>query len=104
MKTVYIADDGKQFDDICECEIYEWVLQHPLFKEIKFLDKDDNEVTDLFCDESYGKIYKVIIKNKECTDTLLEYAEYMGFCDFMYINDVGVWTWVNSEIKFVKQQ
>ena len=34
MKTIYIADDGKQFEDEYECINYEFCISHPHLKTI----------------------------------------------------------------------
>jgi hypothetical protein len=88
MKTVYIADDGKQFDDICECDIYEWMLKHPHFKEIKFLD-DDKEIDDLFSYKT--NMNKIIVISNEHLATLREYADYIGIYSIKKINEQGTW-------------
>ena len=41
MRTVYIADDGKEFDNEFDCEHYEWILNHPNLKYIKIYDLQD---------------------------------------------------------------
>ena len=42
MKIIYIADDGKEFDDEFECEHYEWALDRPHIKEIVCYDENGN--------------------------------------------------------------
>ena len=46
MKVLYIADDGKEFDDEFECEHYEWILNHPNLKDVKIYDKRTGELFD----------------------------------------------------------
>ena len=48
MRTVYIADDGKEFDDEYECEHYEWKLKHPNLTFVTLFDKDKNVIKTLF--------------------------------------------------------
>lgn len=40
MRTVYIADDGKQFEDEYECEHHEFKLKHPHLQTIEAYNKD----------------------------------------------------------------
>lgn len=40
MKTIYIADDGKQFEDEYECKNHEFEILHPNLKTIEFYDSD----------------------------------------------------------------
>lgn len=47
MRTIYIADDNKEFDDEFECKRYEWLLKHPHLKDIKCYDKDGNLFADI---------------------------------------------------------
>lgn len=37
MKTIYIADDGKEFDNYRECDKYEYLLNRPQLKTIEFM-------------------------------------------------------------------
>ena len=46
MRTIYIADDGKEFDNEFECEYYEWTLNHPNLKYIKIYDNRTGELFD----------------------------------------------------------
>lgn len=47
MRTVYIADDGKQFEDEYECEHHEFELKHPHLQTIEAYNKDGEKMTDL---------------------------------------------------------
>lgn len=40
MRTVYIADDGKQFEDEYECEHHEFELKYPHLQTIEAYNKD----------------------------------------------------------------
>ena len=57
MRTVYIADDGKQFEDEYECEHHEFELKHPHLQTIEAYNKDGEKMTDLLM-----KIHIIIVK------------------------------------------
>ena len=58
MKVIYIADDGKEFDNEYDCESYEWELNHAHLNEICFYDKDGNKLDDI-----YSEKYKSAFRN-----------------------------------------
>ena len=47
MRIVYIADDGKEFDNEFECEHYEWLQNHPNLKYIKCYNEDGKLFDDI---------------------------------------------------------
>lgn len=91
MRVIYIADDGKQFDDEYACMDYEWTLNNPHINDVKFYDKDHNELKDIFLEDVYCITEKVVVPNKEALEVLHELAEYTGFCCYFSIEEVGVW-------------
>ena len=46
MRTIYIADDGKEFDNEFDCEHHEWMLNHTNLKYIKIYDNRTGELFD----------------------------------------------------------
>lgn len=55
MRTVYIADDGKEFDNEFDCEHHEWMLNHPNLKYIKIYDNRTGELfDDIMTDDAYN--------------------------------------------------
>ena len=54
MRTVYIADDGKEFDDEWECKDYEWKLNHHHLNDVRFYDKDEMRLRDIFSEDTYN--------------------------------------------------
>ena len=40
MRIIYVADDGKQFDDEYECLNYEWRAAHPYLKDVRVVETD----------------------------------------------------------------
>ena len=79
MRTIYIADDNKEFDDEFECERHEWLLKHPHLKDIKCYGKDGNLFTDIMDDDTYNYSVKIIVPTEECVKELHDVAEYTGF-------------------------
>ena len=62
MRVVYIADDGKEFDNEFDCEHYEWMLNHPNLKYIKIYDNRTGELfDDIMTDDAYNYGDKVVI-------------------------------------------
>ena len=102
MKVIYIADDGKFFDDEFECEDYEWKLNHPYLEDIYFFDKDNNRLSDIFSDESYGETERVVVLNEKAVKDLHDFVEYTGFCSYESINECGDWVFNEKECEFVK--
>lgn len=102
MKTIYIADDGKQFDEEYECLDYEWKLNHPHLKDIRCFDKDGNELNDLFSENTYAYSEKIIVPNDESVKELQELASYTGYCYYSYINETGTWVFNEDVNRFVK--
>lgn len=104
MKIVYIADDGKEFNDEWECRDYEWLLSHPAINDICMYDKDGNKMDDVMSEDTYNTVMKIIVPTKEAVAVVQELGEG-GFCAYEYVNDVGTWIWKEGnwmDGKFVK--
>lgn len=107
MKTIYIADDGKKFDDKFECEHYEWMLNHAHLKDIKCYDKDGNILEDIMEDDTYNYCQKIIVPTGEAVKELNDLADYTGYCYYSHITEAGTWVYKENESgmdgKFVKE-
>ena len=103
MRILYIADDGKEFDDEFECTDYEWKLNHSHLKDIGFYDKDNNELTDIFTEETYSITERVVVSNETALKELQEFADYTGFCCYEDIIECGEWTFNYDKGTFVKK-
>ena len=106
MKEVYIADDGKMFEDKKQCESYEYCeLKFPLLNNIKFIDKNNKILSfkEKRVDEEafYIDVEKIIINNKEELNQLRAYAEDCGFVSWQKIDAIGAWEWNEKEWDFV---
>lgn len=102
MKILYIADDGTQFTDETECEIYEWKLKHVHLKDVHAYDKDDNELKDLFKEDTYNKSEKIIVTTEEAVKELQELGDYTGYNSYEDINEIGEWNFDIHKGAFVK--
>ena len=84
MRTVYIADDGKEFDNEFDCEHHEWMLNHPNLKYIKIYDNRTGELfDDIMTDDAYNYGDKVVIP----TEFALKDLHYqLRRCDIVDFN------------------
>lgn len=96
MRTVYIANDGKEFDDEFECEHYEWLQDHSCLNDIKCYDKNGKQLEDIMSDDTYYFAQKIIVPTDECVKELAELAEYTGYCDYSNITEPGLWIFNNN--------
>lgn len=101
MKVIYISDDGKIFDNEIDCEDYEWKLKHPL-NDIRFYDKDNNELNNVFSEDTYNITEKVVVTSERALKDLEEFANYTGFCCYYDINECGEWVFDMKMETFVK--
>ena len=101
MRTIYVADDGTEFDDEISCMDYEWTLNHPL-NNICFYDEDDNVLTNIFSEDTYEKTERIVVLNKASLRSLHELAKYTGFCCYEDINECGEWVFNQIKCGFVK--
>ena len=94
MKVIYIADDGKQFDDPWECEAYEELRKHPYIYGITFADHGE-EYHIVYGNEFEDSIYNyadgILIHNERELVDLQWLADYCGWCEFQQIDSPGIW-------------
>ena len=104
MKVIYIADDGKQFDDKCECENYEWLLTHPHLKDVLCFDENGNRLENFMSEYTYEHTEKIIVPTDEAAKDLRELARYTGYCYYSHITEAGTWMFKlnGSDGRFVK--
>jgi len=102
MRVVYIADDGKEFNDEWDCRDYEWKLNHPAINDICMYDKDGNKMDDVMSEDTYNTVMKIIVPIKEAVAVIQELSR--DFCAYEYVNDVGTWVWKDKGFdgEFVK--
>lgn len=104
MKIVYIADDGKEFDDEFECRDYEWMLNHHHLNDVRFYDKDEMRLRDIFSEDTYYNVVKIIVPNNYAAIDMQELSNYIGCCCYSHITEAGTWVFEENGIngKFVK--
>ena len=104
MRVIYIADDGKEFDNEFECEHYEWILNHPNLKDIKIYDKRTGELFDdiMSNDDAYQYGDKVVIPTELALKEFHDWAEYGGYCDAYQITETGTWLFNEDENVYEK--
>jgi hypothetical protein len=103
MRTIYIADDGTQFDDEYDCQDYEWKLKHPGLKDIIFYDMKDDVLEDIFSQTTYEDTMKIVVSTDEAVKDLYELGRYYGWCAYEDVTEAGTWVWENGlNGKFVK--
>ena len=102
MYTIYIAEDGTPFKNELECKDYEWKLSHPFLKTIKFYDKNDNLLTDIFSEKAYCECMKIFVPNEEALKDFADFVNYTGFCSFDVIKEAGLYSWNEKEYCFTK--
>ena len=104
MRTVYIADDGKEFDNEFECEHHEWMLNHPNLKYIKIYNENGELIEDTLSEEAYNYGQKVVVPTDFAAKELRDWAEYTGYCYFDHIKEAGTWIYEEKghDGKFMK--
>lgn len=102
MKTVYIADDGKKFEDEYECRNYEFCISHPHLKTIELYDRHGKKLTNPLDDKTYFNFTKIIIHSEEELTDLYNAADYTGFTGYYDIKSSGTWVFDQDKEKFVK--
>lgn len=102
MKTVYITDDGKQFEDEYECRNYEFCISHPHLKTIELYDRHGKKLTNPLDEDTYFNFTKIVVHSEEELTDLYEAADYAGFSGYYDIKDVGTWIFDKDKEKFVK--
>lgn len=100
MRTLYIADDGKQFEDEYECINYEFCISHPHLKTIELYDRNDEKLTNPLDEDTYFNLTKIVVHSGEELMDLYDAADYAGFSVYYDIKDVG--TWIFDKERFVK--
>lgn len=91
MKTIYIANDGKQFEDEYECKYHEFELKHPHLQTIEAYNKDGEKMTDLMDEDTYNNCEKIILHSEEELSDLQYAADYLGFYSYNDITEIGEW-------------
>lgn len=100
MRVVYIADDGKEFDDKYDCEDYEWKLYHPYLNDVRLYDGEGNELKNIFSQYTYETVMKIIVPSEIAAKDLRKLGCYTGWRSYEDISESGEWIW--NDDMFVK--
>ena len=103
MKIIYVADDGKKFDNGFDCEMYEWKLDHPSLQDVRCYNKNNEKLNDIFAENTYYDVDKIIIPNDNVAKELQALGRYMGFSLYEFITESGEWVYDENKQKFVKR-
>lgn len=103
MRIVYIADDGKEFDDEYECKDYEWKLNYPHIENVRLYGKHNKKLGDIFSEKTYCEVQKIIISDEKALNDFQDLAKYTGFCCYEDIIECGEWKFSDEEETFVKK-
>jgi hypothetical protein len=101
MRIVYIADDGKEFDDEYDCLHYEWRLNHPNLKDVHIYDEHGKEFEDIFSEDTYGDCMKITVPTDEAAQDMQALAKYTGHCYYAHIKESGTWKFDDKASGFV---
>lgn len=103
MRTIYIADDGKEFSDKYDCKDYEFLLDHPCLNNIHFYDKDGKRLNEIISDDTYKNVIKIVVPDQEAVNALEELVEYIGYASYDDMSEPGTWVFEKDKEGFFKQ-
>ena len=106
MKVIFEAIDGQRFDDLDECEEYEWKYNHPNISTVSFFNENGEEyhidTYNIFDDKVYYNAFSVDIHNENELADFAALTEYCGWCEFEDIDSPGVWVRFEDEYSNAK--
>ena len=95
MKCIYVAEDGIEFDNEYDCEMYEGELLHPDILNIEFYNECGElykiQHHNIYDDNIYNACEKIDVHNDKEVNDLRWLAEMCGWCEFEQIESVGIW-------------
>lgn len=105
MEVIFRAKDGKEFSDEQDCKDYEWLLNHKLFKKIKFADGLGREFSysEVFDDSVRANMEWVLVP-ADAIESLKEFAKYTDYPYFYDITCAGMWHFNSNTDKFEEDQ
>lgn len=97
MKIIYVANDGKYFDDKYDCEEYEWKLDRKgMDKGLHMYDIEGNELTDYLVEDTYNNVVTIAIDDANALEYIQDVAKYTGFCEYNSIDKCGLWKYEDN--------
>lgn len=107
MRILYIADDGTEFTDEWDCEMYEDLQHYPSQFTIDFYDAkgrlyriQPSLLDGKGFDEIYQKAEKVVIHNQSEFEALAHLTNIGGWCEFDDITGPGTWVRKSEPVHF----
>ena len=98
MKTIYIADDGKEFDDEDDCKDYEGTQRLKNSKGIKFYNEDLELITDT---RGLDDVYYAFVKtDKDAAEARDIINEWVGMYAFKTVTHAGYWMYRDDKDDF----
>ena len=95
MRVVYIANDGTEFDDEWDCEVYEAGIEHAGLLDIEFYDVNEQlyqiDKLSIYDEWVYYKAEKVVIPTQKVYDDFAWLTEKTGWCEWEDITEPGIW-------------
>lgn len=96
MKTIYIAEDGTQFEDEYYCRKHEYDI---LMKQFQFYDEKRNPITEI---KNIDNIKYVYVGTNESAKNAKKFlCDEFGTCGFG-IDHPGLWYYDDDEDEFVE--
>lgn len=114
MRILYIAEDGKQFDDELSCRLYEEDMTvlvgetKKLLSEIKLFDKNgrriDNESkTNFLSEDLYMDTDSISVPSDKHAEALRRVGEVTGYDCYRDIISGGYWEFHKDSCTFIKR-
>ena len=111
MRILYIAEDGKQFDDELSCRLYEEDMTvlvgetKKLLSEIKLFDKYGRKIdkSDFLSEELYETIEALSIPSDKHAEALRRVGEVTGYLCYKDITSGGYWEFKQDAFTYVKR-
>lgn len=97
--TIYKANDGTQFDNEFDCELYELnklIMENPL----KIYGDHNKRLKNPASSSTWGDAKRVIINTEKELETMKAIQEWTGY--YYDINSIGTWKWSNIRETFIK--
>ena len=107
MRTVYIADDGKKFDDEYDCKMHDYELK--IKNNTIIMLNEEGYKLDSSNDENIEYCYYIKVQTDKDLEILQKIYEYTGFTvpnklGEFYFDDSDTWYLIDDRIKELKNE
>jgi hypothetical protein len=101
MRVIYIADDGKEFDNEYNCKDYEWKLNREGMDEgLHMYDINGDELTDYLEASTYNQVMTITIDDEDALQYIKDVSKYTGFCEYDSIDKCGMWVYEDNDPEY----